>query len=146
MSRKTDSCLVRMRREARAASSRRSSSAAARVPGLGSTMTGLVCSARSSSDAPVCASLERAASAKCSPLLARVADNHQRSRLWTAARYLRTQRLDGRHTCRVCGHTADSGGGILGNVSWSISTCTHSRQPLCMQIKGGLLSAAEEDT
>ena len=36
---------------------------------LGSTMTGPACSARSSSDAPVCASLVRAASAKSSPLL-----------------------------------------------------------------------------
>ena len=52
------------------------------------------CSAPSSSDAPVCGSLVRAASAKSSLLLpARVTDNHQRSRLWTGARCPRTQRL-----------------------------------------------------
>ena len=56
-------------------------SAAAHVSSLGSTMTGPACSARSSSGAPVCASLVRAASTKTSPLMhARVADNHQRSR------------------------------------------------------------------
>ena len=49
-------------------------------------MTGPACSARSSSDAPVCASLVRATSAKSNPPKhARVADNHQRSCLWTGA-------------------------------------------------------------
>ena len=51
------------------------SSDAARVSVVSSTMT---CSAQSSSDAPVCASLERAAPAQASPLLlAWVADNRQ---------------------------------------------------------------------
>ena len=57
-------------------------SVVAHVSGLGSTMTGPARSARSSSGAPACPSLERAAFAKSSPLLhAWVADNHQRSRL-----------------------------------------------------------------
>ena len=70
---------------------------AAHVSGLGSMTTGPACSARSGSDAPVCASLEQVASAKSSPVLhAWVADDHQRSRLWTAARCPRTQQLDRR--------------------------------------------------
>ena len=68
-------------------------SAAAHVPSSGSTMTGPACSFFSSSDAPVCASLIWAASAKSSPLMhagtddramtefieKRVKDNHLRS-------------------------------------------------------------------
>ena len=54
-------------------------------------MTGPACSFPSSSDAPVCASLVRAASAKSSPLMhAPVTDNHSRSSLWTSARCLRS--------------------------------------------------------
>ena len=81
-------------------------SAAAHVPSLGSTMTGPACSFPSSSEAPVCASLVRAAHAKSSPLTQartsdramvtfiekRVKDNHLGSRLWTSARCPRTQR------------------------------------------------------
>ena len=49
--------------------------AAAHVSSLGSTMTGPACSFPSSSDAPVCASLVRDASAKSSPLLHARTDN-----------------------------------------------------------------------
>ena len=53
------------------------------------TMTGPACSFRSSSDAPICASLLRAASAKSSPLMhAWVTDNHP----WTCAGCPSTQR------------------------------------------------------
>ena len=84
-------------------------SVAAHVSSLGSTMTGPACSAPSSSDAPVCASLVRVAFAKSGPLLhARVTDTYQRSRLWTRARYPRTQRLCRRPPHPRWGHTADS--------------------------------------
>ena len=59
-------------------------------------MTGPACSAGSSSDAPVCASLERAASAKISPLL----------HAWVTP--AQSDWIDGRRTCGAWGHTADS--------------------------------------
>ena len=75
-------------------------------PVLGSTMTRPACRFPSSSDAPDCASLARAASAKSSlPTHARtndratvtfidkrVKDDHPRTRLWTSARCPRTQK------------------------------------------------------
>ena len=87
-----------------------------RLDSVENTKTG---NARSTSDAPVCASLERAASAKSSPLLlAWVADNRQRSHLWANVRppsqrpfrwlpLLWGQKLHGCHyririTCKAC--------------------------------------------
>ena len=98
---------------------------------VGSSMTGR---ARSSRGAPVCASLERAASAKSSPLLlAWVADNRQCSHLWTNARFpsqrldrwpprLRGQELHGRHyrirvECESCVTTCPSGQPLCGGDS-----------------------------
>ena len=76
-------------------------SVAARVSSLGSTIKGPApCSFPSSSDAPVCASLVRAASAKSSPPMhARVIDNHPRSIALNVSQSLFADRDSGQPLC-----------------------------------------------
>ena len=133
---------------------------AARVSSVGSTMTG---SARSSSDAPVCASLERAASAKSSPLLlAWVADNRQCSGLRAAAPSpsqrldrrpprLREQELHRRVSSMLSVSPATTGyvwraKPVSTRAPRASARRSGSGQTLYTQSEGGLLSAVEEDS
>ena len=139
----------------------------AHVSSLGSTMKGPACSFPPSSDATVCASLVRAASAKSSPLMhARVTDNHPRSATLAAAtpmgsaatpptqqhvssegefrpapRLSKPISVPGlRSSLRHVLERGSFGSSYLG------TSPRVSGQPLCMKTKDGLLSAAEADT
>ena len=113
--------LVRERREALRALA--DLSAAAHVSSLRSTMTGPACSPRSSSDAPVCASLPPQ-----SPVLSRrVTDNHQRRSLSSDTATVPTAATPPTHRlrtgCLACEACVDT-------CRWGLTSCLHTWERL----------------